>query len=159
MDRETLTDTAKTSLYTKIHAKLADVLTEAAVDSSWSLTKKINTVTPSWLRSWRWNINPKLCKLNQRSCFGRWDMPSWCGKRKVKDAYILICDVPLEYKKSEVNSGFLKIRVQGREKLVKAERKFTKDGVLKVIKHYKIKSGCDLKGVLLLIKRELTPLP
>ena len=41
MDRETLTDTAKTSLYTQIHAKLADVLTEAAVDSSWSLTKKI----------------------------------------------------------------------------------------------------------------------
>lgn len=65
-------------------------------------------------------------------------MPSWRGKRKEKDAYILICYVPLEYKKSEVNSGFLKIRVQGREKLVKAERKFTKDGVLKVIKLYKI---------------------
>lgn len=42
-------------------------------------------------------------------------------KKKVKDAYILICNVPLEYKKTEVNSGFLKIRVQGQEteKLVK----------------------------------------
>ena len=53
MDRQTLTDTAKTSLHTKIHAKPADVLTEAAADSSWSLTKKINIVTPSWLISWR----------------------------------------------------------------------------------------------------------
>ena len=66
-------------------------------------------------------------------------------------------------KKPEVNSGFFKIRVQGRERereqLVKAERKFTKDEVLKIIKLYKIKCDCDLKDVLLLIKRELTPLP
>lgn len=33
MDRKTLTDMAKTSLHTKIQAKLADVLTEVAVDS------------------------------------------------------------------------------------------------------------------------------
>ena len=44
-----------------------------------------------------------------------------------------------------MNSGFFKIRVQRGEKLVKAERKFTKNGVLKVIKLYKIKCGCDLK--------------
>ena len=38
--QETFTDTAKTSLHTKIHAKLADVLTEAAVDSILVINKK-----------------------------------------------------------------------------------------------------------------------
>lgn len=38
--QETFTDTAKTSLHTKIHAKLADVLTEAAVDSILVINKR-----------------------------------------------------------------------------------------------------------------------
>ncbi|XP_011794028.1 PREDICTED: T-complex protein 1 subunit zeta [Colobus angolensis palliatus] len=40
MDRETLIDVARTSLRTKVHAELADVLTEAVVDSILAIKKQ-----------------------------------------------------------------------------------------------------------------------
>lgn len=80
--QETFTDTV-TSLHTKIHAKLTDVLWSSS-NSILVINKKINIVTPSWLRwSWRWNTNLKYVS-NQRSCFGWWDMPSWCGEKESK---------------------------------------------------------------------------
>jgi hypothetical protein len=36
MDRETLIDVARTSLRTKVHAELADVLTEVCIKHSWA---------------------------------------------------------------------------------------------------------------------------
>ena len=39
MDRETLIDVARTSLRAKVHAELADVLTEAVVDSILAIKK------------------------------------------------------------------------------------------------------------------------
>lgn len=53
--------------------------------------------------------------------------------KKVTDAYILTCNVSMEYEKSEVNSGFFYKSAEEREKLVAAERKFTDDKVQKVI--------------------------
>ena len=40
MDRETLIDVARTSLRAKVHAELADVLTEAVVDSILAIKKQ-----------------------------------------------------------------------------------------------------------------------
>ena len=74
-------------------------------------------------------------------------------KKRVPDAYILTCNVSLEYEKrwectalrmlqccdllvslcSEVNSGFFYKSAADREKLVAAERKFVDDRVNKVI--------------------------
>ena len=47
------------------------------------------------------------------------DMP-----KSVKNAYILTCNVSMEYEKTEVNSGFFYKSAEEREKLVKAERDF-----------------------------------
>lgn len=55
-------------------------------------------------------------------------------KKKVTNAYILTCNVSMEYEKSEVNSGFFYKSAEEREKLVQAERKFTDDKVKEVIK-------------------------
>ena len=55
------------------------------------------------------------------------DMP-----KKVTDAFILTCNVSLEYEKSEVNSGFFYKSADEREKLVKAERAFCDDKVQQV---------------------------
>ena len=55
------------------------------------------------------------------------DMP-----KKVTDAFILTCNVSLEYEKSEVNSGFFYKSAEEREKLVKAERAFCDDKVQQV---------------------------
>ena len=53
-------------------------------------------------------------------------------KKKVTDAFILTCNVSLEYEKSEVNSGFFYKSADQREKLVKAERAFCDDKVQQV---------------------------
>lgn len=47
------------------------------------------------------------------------DMP-----KRVENAYILTCNISLEYEKTEVNSGFFYKSAEDREKLVAAERDF-----------------------------------
>lgn len=56
------------------------------------------------------------------------DMP-----KRVENAYILTCNVSLEYEKTEVNSGFFYKSAEDREKLVAAEREFIDQRVKKVI--------------------------
>ena len=47
------------------------------------------------------------------------DMP-----KRVENAYILTCNISLEYEKTEVNSGFFYKSAEDREKLIAAERDF-----------------------------------
>ncbi|XP_036922438.1 T-complex protein 1 subunit zeta-2 isoform X3 [Sturnira hondurensis] len=58
-------------------------------------------------------------------------------KKRVEDAFILTCNVSLEYEKTEVSSGFFYKTAEEKENLVRAERKFIDDKVQKII---------DLKG-------------
>ncbi|XP_053517121.1 T-complex protein 1 subunit zeta-2 isoform X3 [Artibeus jamaicensis] len=58
-------------------------------------------------------------------------------KKRVEDAFILTCNVSLEYEKTEVSSGFFYKTAEEKETLVRAERKFIDDKVQKII---------DLKG-------------
>ncbi|KAM6174609.1 LOW QUALITY PROTEIN: T-complex protein 1 subunit zeta-2 [Erethizon dorsatum] len=54
-------------------------------------------------------------------------------KKRVEDAFILTCNVSLEYEKTEVSSGFFYKTAEEKKKLVKAERKFIEDRVQKII--------------------------
>ena len=56
------------------------------------------------------------------------DMP-----KRVTNAYILTCNVSLEYEKTEVNSGFFYKTSEEREKMIVAERAFITERVLKII--------------------------
>lgn len=56
------------------------------------------------------------------------DMP-----KRLKNCYILTCNVSMEYEKSEVNSGFFYKTSEEREKLVASEREFIQKRVQKVI--------------------------
>lgn len=56
------------------------------------------------------------------------DMP-----KKLKDCYILTCNVSLEYEKTEVQSGFFYSTAEQREKLAASERKFTDERCQKII--------------------------
>lgn len=58
------------------------------------------------------------------------DMP-----KRVENAYILTCNVSLEYEKTEVNSGFFYKSAEDREKLIAAEREFIDQRVKKVCKY------------------------
>lgn len=53
--------------------------------------------------------------------------------KRLTNAYILTCNVSMEYEKSEVNSGFFYKTAEEREKMVAAERQFIDDRVKKVI--------------------------
>ena len=55
------------------------------------------------------------------------DMP-----KRLENAYILTCNVSLEYEKTEVNSGFFYKSAEERDKLVAAERDFIDLRVKKV---------------------------
>lgn len=52
--------------------------------------------------------------------------------KRLENAYILTCNVSLEYEKTEVNSGFFYKSAADREKLVAAEREFIDLRVKKV---------------------------
>ena len=56
------------------------------------------------------------------------DMP-----KRLENAFILNCNISLEYEKSEVNSGFFYSNAEQREKLVAAERAVVDDKVQKII--------------------------
>lgn len=58
------------------------------------------------------------------------DMP-----KRVENAYILTCNISLEYEKTEVNSGFFYKSAEDREKLISAERDFIDQRVKAVCKN------------------------
>uniref|UniRef100_A0A8C9CWF3 Chaperonin containing TCP1 subunit 6A n=1 Tax=Phocoena sinus TaxID=42100 RepID=A0A8C9CWF3_PHOSS len=111
----------QTSLSTKVHAELTDVLTEAVVDSILALKKQDEPIDLFMVEIME--MKPK--SENNRSLIrglvldhGAWHPDT---KKRTEDAYILTCNVSLEYEKTKE-----------REKLVKAERKFIEDRVKKI---------------------------
>ena len=78
-------------------------------------------------------------------------------KKRVEDAYILTCNVSLEYEKTEVNSGFFYKSAEEREKLVKAERKFIEDRVKKIIELKKKVCGDSDKGFVVINQKGIDP--
>ncbi|XP_004684958.1 PREDICTED: T-complex protein 1 subunit zeta-2 isoform X1 [Condylura cristata] len=133
MKREILLDVARTSLRTKVHADLADVLTECCPSSLLQLYEYNSNFIP--------NFRVYIQSKKHDSIFNRLvrglildhgarhpDM-----KKRVEDAFILTCNVSLEYEKTEVSSGFFYKTAEEKEKLVKAERKFIEDRVQKII--------------------------
>ncbi|CAH2051886.1 unnamed protein product, partial [Iphiclides podalirius] len=131
--RENLLDVARTSLKTKVHANLAEVLTDACVDAVLAIRTpnkpidlhmvelmemKHKTATETTL------IRGLVMDHGARHP----DMP-----KRVENAYILTCNVSLEYEKTTVNSGFFYKTAEDREKLVAAEREFIDQRVKKII--------------------------
>lgn len=81
------------------------------------------------------------------------DMP-----KRVENAYILTCNVSLEYEKTEVNSGFFWNSADQREKLISSERAFTEDKVRKIIElKKKLCDGTD-KNFVVINQKGIDPL-
>uniref|UniRef100_A0A8C7X5V4 Chaperonin containing TCP1, subunit 6A (zeta 1) n=1 Tax=Oryzias sinensis TaxID=183150 RepID=A0A8C7X5V4_9TELE len=146
MDREILVHVARTSLRTKVHAELADLLTEAVVDAVLAIAKP-NEPTDLYMveimeMKHKTECDTQLIRGLVLDHGARHpDM-----KKRVEDAYVLTCNVSLEYEKTEVNSGFFYKSAEEREKLVGAERKFIEDRVQKIIALKKKVCSSDEKG-------------
>ncbi|CAH0402817.1 unnamed protein product [Chilo suppressalis] len=131
--RENLLDVARTSLKTKVHSKLADVLTDACVDAVLAIRTPdkpvdLHMVELMEMQHKTATETTLIRGLVMDHGARHPDMP-----KRVENAYILTCNVSLEYEKTEVNSGFFYKSAEDREKLVAAERDFIDQRVKKII--------------------------
>lgn len=157
MDRETLINVARTSLRTKVHAELADILTEAVVDSVLAIRQPNEPIDLFMVEimemKHKTESDTKLIRGLVLDHGARHpDM-----KKRVEDAFILTCNVSLEYEKTEVTSGFFYKSAEEREKLVKAERKFIEERVTKIIALKQKVCGDSGKGFIVINQKGIDP--
>ncbi|XP_039094010.1 T-complex protein 1 subunit zeta [Hyaena hyaena] len=157
MDRETLIDVARTSLRTKVHAELADVLTEAVVDSILAIKKQDEPIDLFMVEIMEMKHKSETDTSLIRGLVLDHGARHPDMKKRLEDAYILTCNVSLEYEKTEVNSGFFYKSAEEREKLVKAERKFIEDRVKKIIELKKKVCGDSDKGFVVINQKGIDP--
>jgi len=132
-DREKLVCVARTSLRTKIAANLADSMAEAVVDAVRCIKKPDEPLDLHMIEILHMKhklvTDTKLIRgmvLDHGSRHP--DMP-----KRLENCYILVCNVSLEYEKSEVNAGFFYNSAEQRDKLVESERRFTDEKVKKIL--------------------------
>ena len=159
-ERHMLINVARTSLRTKVKQDLADLLTEVTVDAVLAIKREDLDIDLHMIEIMEMmhqtELDTKLIYGIVMDHGGRHpDMP-----RRIEQAYVLTCNVSMEYEKSEINSSFVYKSADEREKLVRAERKFTDEKVQKIINlKKKVCSGQNSdKGFLVLNQKGIDPL-
>lgn len=134
LDREVLRSVARTALATKVTDVIAEQLTDIVIDAllcvrpNDNATADLHMVEVMHMRH-KFQSDTKFINGLVLDHGARHpDM-----KKHVTNCHILTCNISLEYEKSEVNSGFFYSSADQREKLIKAERKFTDERVEAVI--------------------------
>ncbi len=151
MDREVLINVARTSLRTKIARKLADPLTEQVVDAVRTIQRPdtpidlfmveilqmihkaepdttLVSLSTKYILNWTNTIVVQIKGLVLDHGGRHPEMP-----KRVENAFILTCNVSLEYEKTEVNTTLIYTNAEEKERMVEAERKLTDDRVRKII--------------------------
>ncbi|XP_076063730.1 chaperonin containing TCP1 subunit 6 [Oratosquilla oratoria] len=158
MTRERLCQVARTALHTKVHSELADKLTEVCVDAVLAIKEEGKPLDLHMVEimdmQHKTELDTSLVRGLVMDHGGRHpDMP-----KRVSNAYILTCNVSMEYEKTEVNSGFFYKSAEEREKLVESERKFIDNRVQKVIElKKKVCAGND-KSFVVINQKGIDPL-
>jgi len=142
-DRELLIAVARTSLRSKIHEQLADYFTDIVTDAILTIRRDNEPIDLFMVEimtmQHKMDVDSKLIKglvLDHGSRHP--DMP-----KRVENAFILTCNVSLEYEKSEINAQIMYKNANEREKMVEAERKFVDDRVRAIIELKR--KVCDTK--------------
>jgi len=137
-DRETLCRVCHTALGTKLRPELAEQMKEIVTDALLTIRRGDQPIDLHMVEimhmQHRMDTDTRLVKglvLDHGSRHP--DMP-----KRVQNAYIMTCNVSLEYEKSEVSSGFYYKDAAEREKMVVHERKFVDDKVDQVINFMKL---------------------
>ncbi|KAG5447593.1 T-complex protein 1 subunit zeta [Clonorchis sinensis] len=132
-DKGVLTSVVGTSLRTKLHPDLANMLTEHVVDAVLCIRipdepLDLHRIELMQMQN-KTDMDTSLIKGLVLDHGGRHpDMP-----KRVTNAYILTCNVSFEYEKTEVNSSFFYKTAEERATLVKSEREFIDQRVQRVI--------------------------
>lgn len=157
IDREVLVSVSRCSLQTKLYEKLAAQLAEIVTDAVLTVQREgepidlhmVEVMTMEHMT----DRDSRLVKGLVLDHGGRHpDMP-----KALKNAYILTCNVSLEYEKSEVSSGFFYSNAEEREKLVEAERAVTDDRVRKIIELKKKVCDGTGKGFVVINQKGIDP--
>lgn len=149
-ERDILVQVARSSLQTKVNQELAEHLCHIVVDAVMAIYEDGKPVDLNMVEIMemmhKTETDTKLVKGLVLDHGARHpDMP-----KHLKNAYILTCNISLEYEKSEVNAGFFYKTADEREKLINAERAFTDDKVKKIIEFKKkICDGTDKSFVII----------
>lgn len=158
--RELLVQVAKTSLATKLSGEMADILTDIVVDAVLTIAKgnpdqqvDLHMIEIMEMQH-KSDTDSKLIKGIVMDHGARHpDMA-----KRVENAYVLVCNVSLEYEKTEVNSGFFYKTAEEREKLVAAERAFIDERVRKIIElKQKVCTKENGKGFILINQKGIDP--
>jgi T-complex protein 1 subunit zeta len=148
--KELLMEVAKNSLLTKIHPNLANPLTEIVVEAVNTIKREDRPIDLHMVEVMhmihKMSTDSKLIKGLVLDHGGRHsDMPS-----DLKNCYIMVLNVSLEYEKTEVHSGFFWSNADQREKLIASERAFTDEKVQKIIDFKrKVCEGTDKNFVII----------
>ncbi|CBZ24854.1 putative chaperonin TCP20 [Leishmania mexicana MHOM/GT/2001/U1103] len=131
--REYLTNVARTALTTKVNAGLSEQLAEAVVDAVYAIAEHgkevdLHMVEVMHMRH-RLSSDTRFVNGIVLDHGGRnSDMPKY-----LENAYILTCNVSLEYERSELTTGFYYKDPAEKARMVEAERKMTDDRVRQII--------------------------
>ncbi|XP_014243672.1 T-complex protein 1 subunit zeta-like [Cimex lectularius] len=157
-ERDLLYAVAKTSLNTKLPSHLADILTDACVDAVLAVKEIGNSIDLHMVEIM--TMKSKLeteTKLVDGIVLDHGARHPNMPKR-LTNAYILTCNVSLEYEKTEVNSGFFYKSAEERDKLVLSEREFIQKRVNKIIElKKKVCDGTD-KGFVVINQKGIDPI-
>ena len=157
-DKELLTCVARTALRSKLREDLADKLTSIVVDAVCLIAKKdepidLHMVEIMHMRHKLDSDTRLVSGLVLDHGARHPDM-----KKHVDDAFILTCNISMEYEKSEVNSSFMYSDAEQRERMVAAEREYTDDVVRQVIAlKKKVCDGND-KGFVVITQKGIDPI-
>lgn len=156
--RENLLDITRTSLKTKVHPNIAEVLTSACVDAVLAIRIADKPIDLHMVEIMEMQhktaTETQLIKGLVMDHGARHpDMP-----KRVENAYILTCNISMEYEKTTVNSGFFYKSAEDREKLLNAEREFIDQRVRKIIAlKKKLCDGTD-KNFVVINQKGIDPL-
>lgn len=131
--REYLTNVARTALTTKVNAGLSEQLADAVVDAVYAVAEDgkevdLHMVEVMHMRH-RLSSDTRFVNGIVLDHGGRNnDMPKY-----LESAYILTCNVSLEYERSELTTGFYYKDPSEKARMVEAERKMTDDRVRQII--------------------------
>nr|CAH8823521.1 unnamed protein product [Trichobilharzia regenti] len=144
LNRGILEAVARTSLNTKVHSDLANLLTEHVVDAILSIRSASEPLDLHRIELMQMQHKTDMDSILVKGIVldhgGRHpDMP-----KRITNAFILTCNVSFEYEKTEVNSGFFYKTAEERASLVKSEREFIDMRVQKVIELKR--KVCDKEG-------------
>lgn len=131
--RETLINVARTSLATKIHQDCVSQLAEICVDAVLAIRQDDKPIDLHMIEQMSMQHRSETDSQLVRGIVMDHGARHPDMKKRVENAYILTCNVSMEYEKTEVNSGFFYKTAEERDKLVLAERQFICDRVQKVI--------------------------